>query len=185
MSEVSAGTGAGGRAEDGVVARLLARAGARLLAGPPALWALVTAGWALFVRRLSERPAGDLPPPILHGWLNNLAHAPLFGLLALWAWLALPRRGGRPPTGRAAVAGLLVFVTGYGVLDECLQARVPGREASALDVVTDLVGASAVLAVGLAVLGEKDRERTLRRRLALGLIASLCSAALATFVPGA
>ena len=175
-----------GRAGDrGAWTRKLQRAAAALLAGPPWVWALVTAAWMLLVRRLSEHPAGELPPPLLFGWLNNLAHAPLFGLLCLWAWLALPRRGGRPPTGRLAVLGLLAFVLLYGVLDEALQARAPGRDPSAFDVLTDVTGAAAVIAVGRTVLAERTSEDVLRRRLALGFLACLAAAALATFVPGA
>lgn len=169
----------------GTVSRALGRIAAALIAVPPVPWAFVTVLWMGLVRKLSDRPAGELPPPLLFGWLNNLAHAPLFGLLALWAWLALPRREGRPPTGRGAVLGLLVFVLLYGALDERLQASVPGREASAFDVLTDVTGAAAVLAVGLAVLSGRPDERTLRRRLGVGLLACVAAGALATFAPGA
>lgn len=80
----------------------------------------------------------------LFGGLNILfrtgAHLAVFGLLALlvkWAW----------GQWRWAYAGAWLFTTLYAVTDEWHQAFVPGRGASADDVVLDSVGAAAALLV--------------------------------------
>ena len=90
----------------GLWSRLLAGAGALALALPRPLWALVAVGWAGFGWFLSSRPGEDLPSSFLWSWAGNLAHAPLFGLLALWLALAAPRRPASGERGRAEVEGL-------------------------------------------------------------------------------
>jgi hypothetical protein len=84
-------------------------------------------------------------------WLWNLGHAPLFGLwAALVALVVKPGRVAGPAqrvggngAGRvwllAASAGVL-----FGLLVEWRQAYIPGRTASALDVLTDAIGAFGV-----------------------------------------
>lgn len=90
--------------------------------------------WAGGIRLLSSMPdpPGARLTDVPH--LDKLAHAGLFGVLA-----ALLRLAGLPPAWAVAAAGT------WGVLDEALQARVPGRDPSAADVAADLAG--AVLAV--------------------------------------
>ena len=90
-------------------------------------------------------------------WAFNLAHAPLFGMLAALlglalapgavdgGWRSLLRAVPQPDDGRRAaflaVAGLAVA---YGVVLEWVQSRIPGRTASGLDVAMDAVGAFGV-----------------------------------------
>lgn len=95
--------------------------------------------------------ASSLPPEEVDQSLQGLAglgllrsilgHLALYGILAalmhicLWSW--------RPAAGRSlwwAMATLALAVL-YGVSDELHQAQVPGREPSALDVLTDGAGA--------------------------------------------
>jgi VanZ family protein len=102
--------------------------------------------WAAGIRLLSSLPdpPGGRLADVPH--LDKLAHAGLFGVLA-----ALLRLAGLPPAWAVAMAGA------GGILDEVLQARVPGRDPSAADVAADLVG--AVLAV-IAVRWLAPRRRS-------------------------
>ena len=67
----------------------------------------------------------------------------------------------------------------YGVLDELHQSRVPGRDASALDVLTDLVSGAAVLWIVFTLARRELPERALLARLGLGVCLCAASAALA------
>jgi len=96
-----------------------------------ALPALLWAGGILLLSSMPDPPGGRLAD-VPH--LDKVAHAGLFGVLA-----ALLRLARLPPAWAVAVAGA------WGVLDEALQARIPGRDPSAGDVAADLAG--AVLAV--------------------------------------
>ena len=77
--------------------------------------------WGALIWDLSSHsapaPAG---PSLLWEFLSNLAHAPLFGILALFAAaLVLRERGGAWPSPRPArLALVLALVLGYGALDE-------------------------------------------------------------------
>lgn len=78
----------------------------------------------------------------LFGVLNVVArtgaHLAVFGLLALlvrWAW----------GEGRMGYVGAWLFTTLYAVTDEWHQAFVPGRGASAGDVLLDSAGAALAL----------------------------------------
>ena len=121
-------------------------------------------------------------------FVANLAHAPLFGLLTLWATLCLPRQdagrgasGGWPRLDRRTLPWLLGAVALWALIDEWHQSSVPGRQPSALDLVTDLVGAVATLAV-IRWLGRSRADAPgLLRRLAAGLIACCIAAALSTW----
>jgi hypothetical protein len=82
-------------------------------------------------------------------WLTNLTHAPMFGVWA--ALLAVVLRPGvvpgpdaPEPRARRAFLTAAALAIAYGVLIEWRQASIPGRTASALDVVTDSVGALGV-----------------------------------------
>ncbi|HEX6882048.1 MAG TPA: VanZ family protein [Planctomycetota bacterium] len=167
-------------AEGGPLARALRAAGSFLLRVPLPLALLIVLLWGLVIWDLSSTRV-PLPRGSSLGWefLSNLAHAPLFGLLALWlaAVVLRERDGGWPRPSRARDALVLGLVLAYGVLDELHQSRVPGRDASALDVLTDVVGALLVLWI-VRSLGRVP-ERTLLTRLGLGLLACCASAALA------
>jgi VanZ family protein len=72
-----------------------------------------------------------------------------------------------------------VLVGGYGVADELHQARVPGRDASAFDVLTDVASAVAVLWIVRSLGRSGLAERTLVARLGLGALACMLAAGLA------
>ena len=89
-------------------------------------------------------------------WAFNLAHAPLFGLLAALiglalapsevqgGWRGLLRAVPAPEARRAAFLAGALAVIAYGVLLEWVQSRIPGRTADGMDVVLDAVGALGV-----------------------------------------
>ena len=110
------------------------------------------AGWMSFIFRLSSTPPSDLPSQLeAFAWLGKLrdvaGHLVLFGVLGIvsmivtWLWIAESNRQAR---WAFIAAGLGVL---YGGLDEYHQSFVPGRQASAFDVLVDSVG------VALGVMG--------------------------------
>jgi VanZ family protein len=174
-----------GSVTGGPVTRALRSAGRRLLALPAPLVAALVVAWGALIWWLSGHasPVAVEPSPLWE-WLSNLAHAPLFGLLTLLvAALALraPRSGVHawPRAEGPRRALVLAAILCYGVLDEWHQSRVVGRDASALDVLTDVVAGALVLWI-VGVLGRPGlTERGLLARLALGLAACAVCAALA------
>ncbi len=169
-------------AEAGPLTRGLRAAGRFLLRVPWPLGLLLVFSWGFVIWDLSAQrapiPAG---PSLLWELLSNLAHAPLFGVLTLFtAALVLRRRDGAWPRAEPArVALVLALVTGYGVFDEWHQSRVPGRDASALDVLTDGLSAALVLWI-VFLLGRNELgERALALRLGAGVLACVACAALA------
>src|SRR6185503_4677191 len=115
--------------------------------------------------------------------LLNFAHAPLFGVLALFWALALPRAGpgGWPALSRAARAGVVLAVLAYAVADEWHQSHTPGRSSTWHDVVTDVAGAAATLSAAAYLARADAAGGGLARRLALGLCACAAAAGLAAF----
>ena len=168
--------GANGRGALG----FLRRVGAWLQTTPRPLAWLLLIGWMGAIAWLSSVPSSDLPPTPFGGFPGNLAHAGLYGLLALWAALGVEREGGWPRLDARAVASILGLVLAYALFDEWRQSLTPGRQPSAWDVMTDLAGASSTLVVAAYVGRPKALERGLWRRLAWGLAACSASATLAT-----
>lgn len=142
---------------------------------PPALWGAVI-WW------LSSRPIeldGERGAILDLSW--NFAHAPAFGLLALLCVPLARRRGDWVSFGWGTRAAILLAVGAFGALDEYHQSWTPGRVASAWDLMTDFVGASAVVAI-VAYLSRPDAaEGGLRWRLGVGFAACLIAASASTF----
>src|SRR5690606_20164179 len=89
----------------------LLRAVGRALQGLPRSLALLPVGaWMALIWWLSSLSGDAGPPSILGGFVNNLAHAPLFGLLALWLALLLPRSNGWPRLDRRTATQVLLAV---------------------------------------------------------------------------
>ncbi len=115
----------------------------RWLAAPPAWlrWAAALACVALvlnlFWHGAQPYAVGLIPSP----W-DKLAHAAVFGAIAVLAWLALGGRGWR------ALAGGLAVGVCVAVADELRQAALPGRQPDGLDLTADILGAA--LAMGAA-----------------------------------
>lgn len=155
-------------------------AGAGLVRLPRPLVPLLVFGWMAGIWSLSSSSrlvdGGFLVPPLI----GNLAHAPAFGLLALWTVLLSPREGSRLVLARAGLLAAFALALGYAIVDEVHQGFVPGRRSSPFDVLTDAVGAAAVLWTVSYVNASAAAEAGVRRRLLLGLLACVAAAALAT-----
>ncbi len=82
---------------------------------------------------------------MLLSYISNLAHQPLFGLVALSFLLALGQRARTPKTFALGITFALLV----GVYDEIHQASIPYRYSSIWDVGSDVVGATfAILVAG-------------------------------------
>lgn len=162
----------------------LRRSGRALVNAPPVLsWTLVLAHGGFIWWLSSFSNVGPKIDSVLWSVLGNLAHAPLFGFLALFVATALLKDDGTgwPRIGVRSVVVVLLIVGLYGAIDEWHQSFTPGRRPSPMDLVTDLVGGSCVLWIG-AYLGTYGRtERGLLLRLLAGIGFCFASAALAPF----
>ena len=163
----------------------LRRLGQRILRLPDVLpWAAVVS-WmgVIWYASASRFPPG--PPHLFWRVLGNLAHAPEFGILALFLCAALLRpgpQGAWPLVGRSEVVRVLLPVLIYAIVDEWHQGRTPGRQPSVFDVTTDVTGAVCVLWI-VAYLGSPHAsELGLWARLAGGLLSCVASALLASLV---
>jgi len=112
----------------------------RVWRGLPAFVRLggVAAVMAILWWSSSRQPALDRPHDLVIVLLGNAAHFVAYFGLALAAWLAAPAS----TPARALDAAVVVFAVGYGVVDEWHQSWVPGRTASAVDLITDAFGAA-------------------------------------------
>lgn len=150
----------------------------RLWRGLPAAvrWAGVAAVMACLWWSSSRSPTPSPYDPV-RAYLSNAAHFVAYFGLGLAAWLALP--AALPARRLGAFAWSLAVA--YGFVDEWHQSAVPGRSPSAVDLVTDALGAAfAVWFVRARFAGGLADGRT---GVALAL-AGAASAALATFGPG-
>ena len=157
--------------------------GSALLRLPQSFVWLPALLWVLLITALSSvrgKPGGH---SVLIAYIANLGHAPLYGLFALWLCLLVERRNGWPDMRARYIGGVLLVILLFGLGDELHQGLITGgRDMSALDLVTDLVGAASVLCV-IKSLGRGASGRELAWRLVLGLLACLACGALATFPP--
>lgn len=145
-------------------------------------WAgcLLAIGWVGFIWMLSEREGGSEPASFWSSWGFNLAHAPLFGLVALWLLVAFPRDEGWPQMTLRLVLLTLVAVLLNAVGDELHQAQVVGRDSSIFDVLTDFVGACCTLWLAAYVGSAAASPRGVLVRLGAGLGLCALSALIAT-----
>jgi hypothetical protein len=165
------------------VLRGLRSVGAALLRLPRPLALIPVLAWMGLIWSLSAMEGGVGIPSWYGSLLTNLAHAPIFGLLALWALLLLPREDGWPLLRPRHCAAILAFVLLYGLVDEVHQSFTPDRNPSYYDVLTDVVGATCVLWIAAYVRLRAATERGLLGRLLLGVLLCVGAAALATFEP--
>jgi len=135
-------------------------------------------GWMFLIWWLSSGPIEVKPRIPAPSFFWNLAHAPVFGVLAVLLATAaalrpLPRCW--PDPGRAARLVALGGVALWAALDEWRQGRVPARHGSAFDFATDLTGALCVLWIAAYAGRASADEIGMRRRLLAGV--ALCAAA--------
>src|SRR5687767_14469361 len=120
-------------AEPGPLTRLLRAWGRALLRVPRSrAWILVVL-WMGLIALLSSRPGRAGAPSVLWAYLANLAHAPLYGLLALWTALLLERERGWPRIDLRGAGSVLAGLLAFGIADELHQHLVVRRDLSALD----------------------------------------------------
>jgi VanZ family protein len=157
------------------------RAAGRILLGLPRDWAWLPAlAWFGLITWFSSRPSRSEPGLWIWGLVTNCGHAPLFGFLGLLLALILPRERGWARLDRGPSSIVLAGVLCASLVDELHQGLVPGRDFSLLDVLTNLVGAAAVLSVARYAGRTEAPERGLVLRLGAGLAASLAAGGLAS-----
>jgi len=101
------------------------------------VWRLLMAVAVVAISWLAFSP--NPPPAADLGW-DKANHFTAFGTLAFVGMQCLRRGTGRPWW---VLAALLAF----GVLIELVQSQIPGRDAEARDVLADMIGAVAGLAI--------------------------------------
>lgn len=159
------------------------RVGVALLALPRVGAWLLCAGWYGGITWLSSRPGDVEPSPWWWTVLSNGAHAPLFGLLACWISLLLPRVEGWPRLDLRERWLVCCLIALCGAVDEWHQSYTPGRDLSVLDLWTDVAGAAVSLELVAHLARPESERRGLGSRLALAAGTSLACGALATFLP--
>lgn len=158
-------------------------AGAFLQRAPRALALCAAVGWMGAIRALSSLPGDSLGQAPALGYLFNLGHAFLYGVLAACWILCLPRERGWPRLGARESAAVLAVTLAWGLLDELLQRAVPGRVSSPWDLCSDAAGALSMLWVVRHVGHERARDGGLLLRIATGATLCAAAAALATWPP--
>jgi VanZ family protein len=103
-------------------------------------WRWIVVGGYMAAIFLASSGPGPALPSISHA--DKLLHAAAFGVLAGLAAWAIARGQPRAATWRMLLAAALVSAA-YGALDEAHQYFVPGRQADALDLLADAIGAFA------------------------------------------
>ena len=139
-------------------------------------------GWMVLIWWLSSGPIDFRPPLPAAGFFWNLAHAPVFGLLAAFvAAAAAPRPlpADWPRPGRTACLVAFLAVGIWAAADELHQARVAGRHGSPFDFATDVTGAAGALWLASYAGRRGAHERGMRGRLvvAIGLCAAMAGLA--------
>jgi hypothetical protein len=168
---------------------VLRAVGRGLLALPRAFWAVAAAAWIALIWYLSDQSMEQAPAGPLWRFLANGVHVPLFGLLALWLALALPRAPatprfpGCPRLGVGLTVLIVLLVSAYGGVDEWHQSW-SGRSPQLTDWLTDTVAATWVVVVAASAASTTARPATVARLLWSGLALSLVAVALATWPPG-
>ena len=166
---------------------VLRRFGAVLARLPRWLGVLAAACWMGFLWWLSS-DTRDAGLGGLGSYVPNLGHALLYAVLALCWLTAWPRLGNLPHLGGrtwvalapASCLALTMLSVAYGLLDEWHQASVPGRDASPGDLLTDMAGAGATVAVARYAGSSDATEGGMWRVLGMGVVACLLAAAIAT-----
>lgn len=162
----------------GFALALVRAIGRGLGALPRPLAVAAAGGWMFLIWWLSSGPIDVKPPLPAADFFWNLAHAPVFGVLAALSATAVARRplpASWPDAGLRARLLALALVAAWAGIDELHQWRVPGRHGSLFDFATDVAGAASVLWIAGYAGRAAANERGLRGRLALA--AAICAAA--------
>lgn len=118
-------------------------------------------GWALLIFLLSSQSASSFDDA--EAIVDFLPAADFFAHLGLYFVLAAlvhaSLRAYLPERGNLLVVDTVIFSLLYGLSDEFHQAFVPGRVASPVDLLADVLGATLAVTLWLAA----DRIRRIRR----------------------
>lgn len=95
--------------------------------------------WAATIYILSSMPQVARIPLPFH--LDKLAHAVVYGVLAITALRAFYFQERFDTIRRHAAILAILFAVVYGITDELHQQSVPGRISSVLDLAADVIGA--------------------------------------------
>jgi len=107
------------------------------------IWFAPAVFWAAGIFYLSTRTGSQLPK-FYFPMLDKIVHFVLFGVLALFVFMALRLGLGVKP-GLAAMAAF-VFASFYGGTDEIHQLFTPGRSCDINDWIADTAGACMIFA---------------------------------------
>ena len=97
---------------------------------------LAALSWAGLIFYLSSQPS--IETPALFPGQDKLFHLIAFGILGFLAMGALQASHEGYPTRQVWLVAVAVML--YGILDECHQYFVPGRNADVYDVLADAIG---------------------------------------------
>lgn len=137
----------------------------------------------IFVLSMQEFGGGGGASGIAWGIASNGYHCFEFGVLALFLCVFLPREAGWPRLEARERAWILLAVLLYAASDEWHQVYVPSRNASVLDLVSDLVGATLALLAARRVAGPHADAARLVRIVLLGIPLCIACAAIANGMP--
>jgi len=115
--------------------------------------------WALTIFVLSSIPGSSIPNISIFSQ-DKLLHAAVFFVLAALIYRSLTAQRRWPTVARQAPLWTLAVASFYGISDEIHQLFVTGRSSDYRDVIADVVGALAFLALILA----REKLRTKRGR---------------------
>ncbi|MDG1498655.1 MAG: VanZ family protein [Planctomycetota bacterium] len=152
---------------------------------PRSFWFATATAWAGGIYYLSSLSSPPSEPSYLWAWIANMAHAPLYGLLALWLALALPRADSDLGHKWSRLDPkhfhlVLWSVVAYAVLDELHQGAIAGRDASPYDLLTDFCAAFITLKVATAAVQDVTPKQ-MNRRLIRGVLVCCLAGLAATF----
>ena len=106
------------------------------------LWLLVVV-WMAVIFALSSQSELPSPAGLSPDDRSVIGHLGVYGVLAVFLWMALPRGWSASLRIAIAFAGAVLF----GVTDEWHQSFVLGRESTLSDLALDAIGAAVALAV--------------------------------------
>ncbi|HRV82339.1 MAG: VanZ family protein [Planctomycetes bacterium] len=168
------------RADDSIARTLLALGGWMLRIPRGIAWIFPLA-WACLIAWLSsQRVHLGLPAVGVVPLLGNLVHAFEYGILAILCLPCLPRKDGWVELQGQAGWMVVLLCMAFALSDEWHQSWVPGRSASLLDAVTDLVGILGSLWI-VRLVGQAPATRpSLLRALWFVTLACLVAAGIST-----
>jgi VanZ family protein len=128
-------------------------------------WWVVAAAWYGLIFALTQAPGTDAASTEsvldmfalgdLNGVMRLAAHVGLFGVLAVWVYLALAH--GSLDTDSRRILAAVLLTAALAVTDEAHQLIVPNRHGRPVDVFYDTVGAIVVLSAALASVARARR----------------------------